>query len=91
MSDQKKSNFFSKVTEHMKQTINPGAFSEVGKDISDNLQTMVSNHMTNKMNLVTREDYDNLYAVLMHTRERLETVENKLAALEALLKDQQQT
>lgn len=49
----------------------------------DQLKTLIASALK-RMDLVTREEFDAQQAVLMRTREMMESLENRMAALEAL-------
>ena len=57
------------------------------KQILDSLPTEIINHLTkqmiNKLNLVTREEFDVQAKILSRTRQKLEDLEKKLTALSA--------
>lgn len=55
------------------------------KDIEKNVKAMMAQGFS-KMDLVTREEFDTQAQVLARTREKLEALETKVAALEAALK-----
>jgi BMFP domain-containing protein YqiC len=52
------------------------------KDLEKNLRAVLQSVFT-KLDLVTREEFDVQQAVLLRTREKLEALEAKVAALEA--------
>ncbi len=54
------------------------------QDLEKNLKAAISAGLS-KMELVTREEYDVQVALLQRTREKLETLERKLADLEEQL------
>lgn len=58
--------------------------SKTAEDIEHNIKAMVSSTMT-RFELVTQDEFDAQMAVLMHTRERLEALEKKVAELEQSL------
>ncbi|WP_424193767.1 accessory factor UbiK family protein [Ampullimonas aquatilis] len=55
------------------------------KDIEKNVKAMMAQGFS-KMDLVTREEFDTQAQVLARTREKLDALETKVAALEAALK-----
>lgn len=55
------------------------------KDIEKNVKAMMAQGFS-KMDLVTREEFDTQAQVLARTREKLDELETKVAALEAALK-----
>jgi len=50
-------------------------------DIENNIHSLLQSSL-NKMNLVTREEFDVQSAVLQRTREKLEKLEKQVAQLE---------
>jgi hypothetical protein len=52
------------------------------KDLEKNLRAVLQS-VFSKLDLVTREEFDVQQAVLLRTREKLEALEAKVAALEA--------
>jgi BMFP domain-containing protein YqiC len=58
--------------------------------ISDELQSHLRSAMMStfsRLDLVTREEFDAQRAVLMRSREKIETLEHQLAELEAAISD----
>ena len=55
-----------------------GEKSRNREDIENNLKALLSSALS-KMDIVTREEFDNQVAVLQHTRQRLEELEKKMA------------
>ena len=51
--------------------------SHTREDIENNIRALVTSSLT-RLDLVTREEFDNQMAVLQHTRARLEALEKKL-------------
>ena len=64
----------------------PKGLATVHEDMRDNLRAGLSNALA-QMDLVTREEFDVQAGVLRRTRERLEALEAKVAALESRLAD----
>lgn len=62
----------------------PPGLGEVQRDVEKNLREAVSAALQ-RMDLVTREEFDVQTAVLQRTREKLEAAEARIAALEAQL------
>jgi len=58
----------------------PGDVKHLQKDIEKNVRSLLQTSL-NKMNLVTREEFDVQSAVLQRTREKLEQLEKQLAQL----------
>lgn len=59
----------------------PGNIKSVGEDLERNFKSMLQSALA-RMDLVTREEFDVQLAVLARTREKLESLEARLAALE---------
>lgn len=59
----------------------PGNIKSMGEDMERNFKSMLQSAM-GRMDLVTREEFDVQMAVLARTREKLEALEARLAALE---------
>jgi len=62
----------------------PSSVKHLQADIENNLKSGLESGLQ-KMNLVTREEFDIQSAVLLKTREKIDTLEQKIKALEALL------
>jgi len=60
----------------------PAGVSELKTDFEQNAKAMLQSTL-GKMDLVTREEFDVQSAVLQKTRNKLESLERRLAALEA--------
>ncbi|WP_024304050.1 accessory factor UbiK family protein [Pseudogulbenkiania sp. MAI-1] len=69
---------FEEITAKISETI---AASPV-KDVEKNVKAMMASTFS-RMDLVTREEFDVQQEVLLRTREKLEQMEARLAALEA--------
>ena len=67
----------------------PESLQTVQQDIEQNFKTVLQNAF-NKMDLVTREEFDVQTNVLSRTREKVDALEKQLTELEALLKEKQQ-
>lgn len=63
----------------------PEPLQATQQDIESNLRSGLESGLR-KMNLVTREEFDVQSAVLLRTREKLEELEKRVVALEALAK-----
>lgn len=59
----------------------PKNVRELGEDVERNFRSMLQSGFE-RMDLVTREEFDLQTAVLQRTREKLETLEARLAELE---------
>ena len=65
----------------------PSSVKHLQTDIENNLKSGLENGLQ-KMNLVTREEFDIQSAVLLKTREKIDTLEQKIKALEQRLEKQ---
>ena len=65
----------------MQNKIGEAIRNSPARDIEKNVRTMM-NHGFQKMDLVTREEFDLQARVLAKTREKLEALEEKVTALE---------
>ena len=63
-------------------TFLPDSVDTIRKDIESNLRSGIESGLRT-MNLVTREEFEVQNAVLLRTREKLEQLEKKIAALES--------
>ena len=54
--------------------------SRTREDIEKNIKALISSSLA-KLDLVTRDEFDNQQAVLQHTRAKLERLEKELEAL----------
>ena len=59
----------------------PGNIKSMGEDMERNFKSLLQSALA-RMDLVTREEFDIQLAVLARTREKLEALEARLAALE---------
>ena len=59
----------------------PDGFRTIRSDLEDSFRTVLQTGL-NKMDLVTREDFEVQEAVLQRTREKLEALEKRLEELE---------
>ncbi|NVK37593.1 MAG: accessory factor UbiK family protein [Gammaproteobacteria bacterium] len=57
---------------------------QAGQDMKNNIQQILARQL-NKMDVVSRDDFEAQQAVLLRTREKLEALEKQVAALEALI------
>ena len=60
---------------------------EASKDIQKNIQDVLARQL-NKMDVVSRDDFEAQQAVLLRTREKLEALEKQVAELEQAIKNQ---
>lgn len=68
----------------------PDSVKHLQADIENNLKSGLESGLQ-KMNLVTREEFEVQSAVLLKTREKIDALEQKIKALEALLEQQSNT
>jgi BMFP domain-containing protein YqiC len=80
-----KPNFFSDLQAKIDQAIK----NSPARDIEKNVKAML-NQGFSKLDLVTREEFEVQTQVLAKTRAKLETLETRVAELEALLEAQKQ-
>lgn len=71
-----------KVFEEISSKLGEALAESPAKDLEKNLRAVLQSVFT-KLDLVTREEFDVQQAVLLRTREKLEALEAKVAALEA--------
>lgn len=71
-----------KVFEEISSKLGEVLAESPAKDLEKNLRAVLQGVFT-KLDLVTREEFDVQQAVLLRTREKLEALEAKVAALEA--------
>lgn len=64
----------------------PGGIDDLRKDTEKNLKSAMAKALE-KMNLVSREEFEVQQAVLLRTREKLEAMERQLEELEKTLLD----
>lgn len=60
----------------------PSGLKEARDDLGANFRAVLQSGLS-KLDLVTREEFDVQRCVLLRTREKIEQLENKLAALES--------
>jgi BMFP domain-containing protein YqiC len=60
----------------------PQGLTEMRRDLEDNFKAVLQSALA-RMDLVTRQEFDVQAGVLRRTREKLEALEAKIAALEA--------
>jgi len=63
----------------------PQGLKSVGEDLEKNFQSVLRSGLA-KLDLVSREEFDVQEAVLSRTREKLEALEGRLAAVESAAK-----
>lgn len=66
----------------------PSAAQDLQRDMEKNIRAVLQSSFQ-KMDLVTREEYDVQVALLARTREKLEALEQRVAALETQDEPQQ--
>ncbi|MEJ2523900.1 MAG: accessory factor UbiK family protein [Gammaproteobacteria bacterium] len=66
----------------------PGGIRTLQEDVEENFRSVLRAGLS-RLDLVTREEFDVQAAVLRRTREKLETIESRLAELEHDLDDGQ--
>ena len=76
------SRYISDIVNQLLDSIPPGV-RNLPKDLEKNFKSVLQQSF-NKMNLVTREEFDVQVKVLERTRAKLETLEQKLNELEKL-------
>lgn len=74
------SKFLDELAKKITNLLPPGV-KELGQDFEKNLKNIL-NMSFHKLELVTRKEFDIQARVLIKTREKLENLEHKLAALE---------
>lgn len=70
----------SKITEQISQLIP----EQATQDIQKNIQQVLARQL-NKLDVVSRDDFEAQQAVLLRTREKLEALEKQVAELEKLI------
>ncbi len=80
-----KFDLFSSVKQKVQSAMGSSSFPDFEQDVKENIYHLVES-ILRKMDIVTREEFDAQQQVLRHTRERLETLEEKVAALEEKFK-----
>lgn len=58
---------------------------QAGQNIKQNVQQVLARQL-NKLDVVSRDEFDAQQAVLLRTREKLEALEKQVAAMEAQIK-----
>ncbi len=76
MSDESIENLARKLAESL-----PEGLRTVGKEVENNFRSVLRSSLS-KLDLVTREEFEVQEAVLARTREKLEALEERLAAFE---------
>ncbi len=72
----------SKVLDDISARINEAIAASPARDIQKNLRAMVAS-ATSKLDLVAREEFEIQAELLLRTREKLDALEARVAALEA--------
>ena len=80
----KTSHFLDELTKKISKIV-PPAMKELSEDFEKNLKNLLHSSF-NKLELVTRKEFDIQARVLIKTREKLEKVEKKLVEIEEKLK-----
>lgn len=84
MSDiHKPEQLIRQVVDLVKEAIPPG-LEGVGQELKQNLRATLTDSLAN-LDMVTREEFEVQQKVLARTRQKLEALEKRAAALEALL------
>ncbi len=78
-----KSSFIEDITRQVTDAL-PKDFQLLNNDIRENLRATLHS-VLNKMDLVTREEFDTQTAVLQRTREKLEALEKQIQEIEGKL------
>lgn len=65
----------------------PGGFKDAREDLGANFRAILQSGL-NRLDLVTREEFDVQRCVLLRTREKIEQLERQVAALETALSAQ---
>lgn len=76
-----KTDLLNSVIERAQKTLGSSPLTGAGQDIKKNIHAVILNTL-NKMDLVTRDDFEAQQAVLRHTRGKLEALEEKVVLLE---------
>ncbi|MFV2060120.1 MAG: accessory factor UbiK family protein [Gammaproteobacteria bacterium] len=79
-----KTSFIDDITRQVTDAL-PKDFKLLSNDVRENFRATLHS-MLNKMDLVTREEFDTQSAVLQRTREKLETLEKQLLEIEKKIK-----
>lgn len=78
--------FFAEMSQKIASLLPPGV-QELQQDAEKNIRAALQSGFQ-QLNLVTREEFDVQQALLQRSREKLETLERRLAALESQLSGQ---
>jgi len=73
--------FFEDLAKKLSDSL-PAGFQDLKQDLQKNFHRILQSTFS-QLDLVTREEFDTQVAVLEKTREKLETLEKTVAALEA--------
>ena len=66
------------------ESLLPSGLSESRKELHNNIKSILSESLS-KLDVVSREDFDIQQAILAKTRQKLETLEQRVQQLEAQL------
>jgi ubiquinone biosynthesis accessory factor UbiK len=83
---QQASQFLKDLTERLSNAL-PAHLKDLKNDWEKNVQSILTSAF-NKLEIVTREEFDAQTKVLARTRQKISTLEAQVAALEALVKQQ---
>jgi BMFP domain-containing protein YqiC len=75
-------NFNSRTLDELAARIRKAVEASPARDIEKNVKTLLQNGLL-RLDLVTRDEFDTQAQVLLRTREKLEQLEARLAAMEA--------
>jgi len=75
-----KSSFIEDITRQVTDAL-PKDFQLLNKDLRENFRASIHS-VLNKMDLVTRDEFDTQTAVLQRTREKLEVLEKQIQEIE---------
>jgi ubiquinone biosynthesis accessory factor UbiK len=75
-------NFNSRTLDELAARIRKAVEASPARDIEKNVKTLLQNGLL-RLDLVTRDEFDTQAQVLLRTREKLEQLETRLAAMEA--------
>lgn len=81
----KDKNFLNDLASRLSKVL-PESMHKMQKDLEKNFHVILQSAF-NKLNLVTREEFDAQTKVLARSRKKIEELEKKVAALEKLFKE----
>lgn len=76
-------NFIEDITQKISNSV-PEGVKQTQKEIERNIKSLMEQSF-NKMNLVTKEEFEITHKVLLKSREKIDALEKRVAILEALL------